>query len=90
MSTTGLMLSLTREQAIVLFDWLSREEERDSIPTEHPAEMRVLWEIEAQLEQGLVEPFQPDYPAIVASAREQVEAGAPSGRDARHPYRGGP
>jgi hypothetical protein len=68
----GVTLSLTRDQALVLFEWLSREDGRSGIPTEHQAEQKVLWEIEGQLERTLVEPLQPDYSAAIAAARERI------------------
>jgi hypothetical protein len=51
---------------------LTREDEKKGLPTEHQAEQRVLWEIEAQLEKALVEPLQPDYAALVSAARERL------------------
>ena len=69
---SGVTLSLTHDQALVLFEWLSREDGKSDLPTEHPAEQKVLWEIEAQLERALVEPLQPDYAALVSAARERV------------------
>jgi hypothetical protein len=71
-------ISLTHDQALVLFDWLSREDGKSGLPTEHIAEQNVLWEIEAQLERTLLEPLRPDYVASVAAARERiVEEGTP-------------
>jgi hypothetical protein len=65
-------LSLTNDEALVLFEWLSREDGRSALPIEHPAEQKVLWRLEAQLERTLVEPFQADYSASVSAARERV------------------
>jgi len=69
---SGVTLTLTHDQALVLFEWLSREDERGSIPIQHHAEQKVLWEIEAQLERTLLEPLQSDYSAVIAVARERV------------------
>jgi hypothetical protein len=74
--TTGVTLSLTHDQALVLFDWLSREDSKSRIPIEHQAEQEVLWEVEGQLERALVEPLKPDYALAVSSARERL---APEG-----------
>jgi len=71
-------LSLTHDQALVLFEWLSREDGKGGLPTEHQAEQNVLWEIEAQLERVLVEPLQPDYSALVSAARERLISGEES------------
>lgn len=77
---SGMTLSLTHDQALVLFEWLSREDGRNSIPAEHEAERKVLWLLEGQLERTLVEPLQADYRALVAVARERVVS-AESGKD---------
>ncbi|XYH92484.1 hypothetical protein ACMHYB_31975 [Sorangium sp. So ce1128] len=68
-------ISLNADQALVLFEWLTREDGKGGLPTEHQAEQNVLWEIEAQLEKSLVEPLQPDYAVKVAAARERLVAG---------------
>jgi len=70
-------LSLTHDQALVLFEWLAREDGRNAIPIEHPAEQQVLWGIEGQLERALAEPLQPNYADQVAAARERVGLGDP-------------
>lgn len=70
-----ISLSLTHDQALVLFDWLVREDDREALPTEHPGEQRVLWALEAQLETRLVEQFQPDYSLKVQAARERLVNG---------------
>lgn len=70
----NVAISLTADQALVLFEWLTREDEKGALPTEHQAEQGVLWQIEAQLERVLVEPLQPDYLDKVAAARERLVA----------------
>jgi len=73
MSTeSAVAISLTPDQALVLFEWLAREDGKDALPTEHPAELQVLWDLEAQLERVLVEPFRPDYAELLAAARERL------------------
>lgn len=67
-------IRLTADQALVLFEWLTREDGKDGLPTEHQAEQNVLWEIEAQLERILIDPLQPDYAVRVASARDRLIA----------------
>jgi hypothetical protein len=64
------------DQALGLFEWIKRENDGGpELPTQHHAEMSVLWTIEAQLEKTLVEPFSPDYVALIAAARERLVAG---------------
>lgn len=73
MKDEPVCLQLTRSQAIVLFDWLSRTDELGL--TSDSAEQRVLWLIEGQLEKALVEPLKPDYPKVVETARKTVNEG---------------
>jgi hypothetical protein len=67
-----VQLELSREEAPVLFDWMSRFDERKDVVFEDSAEQRVLWDIECMLESALVEPLQPDYNELVARARATV------------------
>ncbi|HEX6883529.1 MAG TPA: hypothetical protein VF530_09120 [Planctomycetota bacterium] len=71
-ASASVTLSLTPDQALVFFDWLSRSDDRSALPIAHPAEQRVLWALEAQLDRALVEPFQAEYAARVAAARERI------------------
>lgn len=64
-------LTLTRNQAVVLFEWLSQRDEAGREATA-PAEQRVLWLIEGQLEKILTEPLEPDYEQLVETARKTV------------------
>lgn len=65
-------LHLTGDEALVLFDFLSRFSDTDELTLEDQAEERVLWTLCCALERQLVEPFRPDYPALLAAARERV------------------
>ena len=66
-------LTVTKEEALVLFDFLARFNQ-----TEHPdifdhqAEQVTLWGLEALLEKQLVEPFRPDYKDIIHAARKKI------------------
>jgi hypothetical protein len=65
-------LVLTSAEALMLFELLSRWEQTDSasVPLEHQAEHRVLWNILCTLESTLAEPFMPDYQFWLDRARE--------------------
>ena len=67
-----IKIELTAQQALVLFDWVKRFNERESGQFEDQAEERVLWDVEATLEKALVEPFQDDYERLLAEARAAV------------------
>jgi hypothetical protein len=64
---------LSRDQALVLFDWLARTGEAgEPAGFVDQAEQRVLWDIEATLETLLVEPLAADYSAKLETARDRV------------------
>lgn len=65
-------VELSLDQAFVLFDWLSRFNNDDSVEFDDQAEQRVLWDIEATLEKTLVEPLQDDYKTRLEQARAAV------------------
>jgi len=64
--------TLTRDEAIVFFEFLSRFSASDQLKIEHQAEERVLWNLECILESTLQEPFSTNYVQRVADARENV------------------
>ena len=68
-----LNLELTKNEALVLFDFLNRinETERKGL-FEDQSEERILWDLEALLEKQLSELFRTDYKEIIEKAREQV------------------
>jgi hypothetical protein len=69
-------LNLTRDEAVVLFDWLVRFNADKGRQFEDQAEQRVLWDLEASLESTLEEALRPDYAQIVAAARSRVRDSA--------------
>jgi hypothetical protein len=52
-----MIIELSDDEALVLFNWVSRTDGRRPYEVERGAEQHVLWQIEAQLERVLVEPF---------------------------------
>jgi hypothetical protein len=68
----AVVLKLSSAEALVLFDWLSRADPAGGLPPPDAAEQNVLWEIEAQLEKGLAEPFSPEYEQLLREARALV------------------
>jgi hypothetical protein len=74
-----MKLELTDDQALVLFEWLARLDERDAFPVEDPAEQQVLWCLHGQLEKALSQPFRTDYRELVAQARARVTATSGTG-----------
>ncbi len=68
-------LTLSRDEALVFFDWLHRFNS-EGHRFDDQAEQRVLWDLEASLESTLVEPLKPDYVEILAAARSRVRDSA--------------
>ncbi|BCL15442.1 hypothetical protein [Micromonospora sagamiensis] len=72
-----LTLRLTRDQALVLSDWLDKvigTQRFDAIADEDGAVWSALHSISGTLETSLVEIFMPDYPARLDAARARLRA----------------
>ena len=68
-----ITINLTKDQALVLFEFVSRiNEQPDSNIFEDEAELFALSEVEGQLQKILDEPFRPDYNNIIEKARERI------------------
>jgi hypothetical protein len=65
-------IEFSDDEALVLFEWLSRENESTTLEFDDQAEQRVLWDLLAQLEKTLTAPLSPDYKALLAKARAAV------------------
>ena len=70
-----VVLRLTRAEALVLFEWLTRVDASGNLPIEDLAEQQVLWQLEGQLEATLLEPLDPDYKLVLEAARNEVRGG---------------
>ena len=67
-------ISLNKNEALILFELLSRFSESDSVLTiEHQAEKSVLWSLCCDLEKILVEPFYENYDELLHQAREKLK-----------------
>ena len=73
MSDDILKIELNKDEALVLFDFLSRFSEDEKLRIDHQAEERVLWNITCILEELLVEPFLDNYLELLEDAREKVK-----------------
>jgi len=72
MENNNISLTLSHAEALVLFEWLARNDESQAIPIEHSSEQTVLWLLEGQLEKALSEPFATNYEEIIEKARDEV------------------
>lgn len=72
--STHVTLTLSSDEALVLFEWLATADPRAGMGPQFddPAEQRVLWNLHAQLERTLIEPFRSDYTQLLAAARVRV------------------
>jgi hypothetical protein len=65
---------LSKDEALVLFEWLFTAKALSRLPDEGTAEERVFWRLEGILEKTLAEPFRSDYAALVEAARLRLLA----------------
>ena len=72
MNQKNISFELSRDEALVFFEWLSTLEELHSTVYCDPAEERIVWKLEGILERALVEPFDPNYHEIIAQAQRRV------------------
>ena len=73
MESNEITIKLTKDEALVLFELLSRFSENDNKEIFlDAAEEKALWVIEEQLEKILVEPFKPNYQDIIQEARNRI------------------
>ena len=68
----NVIITLSRDEALVLFEFLSRFNLQQQLDIRDEAEQRVLWDIHADLESGLPEPLAHDYDRQLQRARESI------------------
>jgi hypothetical protein len=69
-------ITLSHDEALVLFEFFSRfEDDDDSFTLRHNAEAIAFSHISAQLDKSLVEIFDSNYAQLLNAARERVAAG---------------
>lgn len=76
MTETGdVTITLTSDEALVLFELLHRWEDADKVSApQHQGEQVVLWNLSALLERELAEPFGAEYGRLVAAAMDRLGA----------------
>ncbi|GAB2647657.1 hypothetical protein GCM10009743_23890 [Kribbella swartbergensis] len=73
MAADEISVDLSRDQALVLFDWLARTSEAgEPVGFVDQAEQRALWDLEACLEALLPEVLAADYQVRLRLARDKV------------------
>jgi len=75
MEKKEISLKLTKDEALILFEFVSRFNENDNKEIfNDQAEEKIFCVIEGQLEKILVEPFMPNYQNIIQQARSRIRA----------------
>ena len=85
MTSDELAIVVTKDEALVLFEMLSRYGERrpghsdKTLTVLDSAERQALWNLLCCIERELVAPFAPDYAELLAGAKAKLsyEGGAP-------------
>ncbi len=67
-----IQINLSKDEAIILFEFLSRFSNEEILEIADQSEARVLWNILCDLEKDLVEPFSEKYVEILKKAREKI------------------
>lgn len=65
-------LQLSPDEALVLFEFLSRWCDSESLAFEHPAEEAALLAVSRELDRQLAEPFSPSYTELLEAARQKL------------------
>ena len=68
----SIQIELSDDEALILFEWIAQREEANKDEDPVATETKVFWTIEAQLENTLCEPFDPDYLRLLEEARSRV------------------
>lgn len=67
-----MTIDISSDEALVLFDWLTQWDKTGTFAVPGEAEQRVLWNLIAELEKQLAEPFAAEYPALLEAARARL------------------
>jgi len=72
MNTENLEISLSRDEALVLFELLFRFAQEKKLSIQYEAESQVLWNVLTYLENSLHEPFGAEYEELFIQARDNL------------------
>ncbi len=65
-------IKFSKDEAVVLFEFLTRFVEENKLQIEDSAEAQTLWNLQCELEKILTEPFQENYEQIIKEARNRL------------------
>ncbi len=69
----GIQINLSEDEALVLFELLSRFSDEEILKIEDQSEDRVLWNILCELEKILDAPFSEKYAELLEKARKNIQ-----------------
>jgi hypothetical protein len=69
----GISVNFTKAEALVLFEWLARNDDSGALAITRSAEQTVRWNLEAQLERQIDEIFSPAYGEILEKSYLELE-----------------
>ena len=75
MSEEAVVLRLSKDEALVLYEFVSRFGAEKRVEVKDRAEEQALWNLECLLEKELAEPFAPDYAEILERAKARLSPG---------------
>ncbi len=70
-----ITLKISEDEALVLFEFFSRYEDKNRLFFVHPAEYITLMKISAQIDKSTSAMFRKDYEKLLYNARERVAEG---------------
>jgi hypothetical protein len=70
--SSSVQLTLSPDEAVVLFELVSRFTNSDTLGIEDKSEAHALWKVCSLLERRLAEPFSPNYEGILSAARQRL------------------
>lgn len=73
MDKESIKLEVTNDEALVLFEMLSRFSGTDILSVEHQAEQRALWNLTCVFEKIISEAFDNDYKKALEAAKERLK-----------------
>lgn len=65
-------IKLSKDEALVLFEFLSRYSDSEMLNIEHQSEARALWNLASIFEKELAEPLKKEYGELLEAARERL------------------
>ncbi len=70
-----MQIEISKNEALVLFEFLSRYSETNVLSIEHKAEQQALYNLACAFEKSMADPFSSDYKKTLESARQKLQNG---------------